>query len=419
MKTTLTALLLVLASPAFASETMTVDQAVKAAIEHNANVKNARIEVESAQTRIDAARTQRLPSLKLDMIGGEALSNLSIIIKEDKAGRDTRIDLARTFNMIGVAQITQPITQLHKINLGVQLNEVSRAIDKEHERAARIAVTREVKSAYFNVLSAKSYAAATAEAVTAWEEAEREMVVRVSQKAALESDRMDASAHLASTKLAALSAENTLATAQDQLNYLVGSDVEVVEPSFSEPVKASKIDVSRRPDVREAELTLEKAKLGVRIKNADRIPDVALMVSSSTPFNNDVLPRNMTSAGITMSYEPFTWGRRGAEISERRHAVEQAQNALDDKRAAAGVEVAARLRKVEESAAQITVRRLESESAREKLRVTKAKFHELAARADEMYGASASLTNAAAREQEAISAYWTALADYEKAIGEE
>jgi len=132
-----------------------------------------------------------------------------------------------------------------------------------------------------------------------------------------------------------------------------------------------------------------------------------------------VLPSNMTSVGISMSYEPFTWGRRSAELREKRHAVAQAENALRDKQALASVEIAAYGRKVEEAAAQITVRKFESEAARERLRVTKARFKVLAARPEEMFNAGASLTQAAAREQEAISAYWTARADYEKAIGEE
>jgi len=157
----------------------------------------------------------------------------------------------------------------------------------------------------------------------------------------------------------------------------------------------------------------------VRLQKAESIPDVALMVSSATPINNDVLPTNMTSAGISMSYEPFTWGRRKAELTEKRHALEQAENALRDAQSAAAVEIAAYRRKVEESAAQIAVRRLESDSARERLRVTKVKFHEQAARPDELFNAGATLAQAAAREQEAISAYWTARADYEKAIGEE
>jgi outer membrane protein TolC len=249
------------------------------------------------------------------------------------------------------------------------------------------------------------------------EEVEREMNVRDSQKAALEADRLDAAARLAATKLSALSAKNALATAQDQLNYLAGREVEVVD--VSEIARMPEAAAANRPDVREAELLVEQAKLDWRLKNAERIPEVALMVSSATPFNNDRFPRNMTSAGITMSYEPFTWGRREAQLREKRHAVEQAENALRDKKAAADIEIAARMRKVEETAAQIAVRRLESEAARERLRVTKTRFQQQAARLDEMFNANATLANTAAREQEAISAYWTARADYEKAIGEE
>jgi outer membrane protein len=406
-------LLFVAVTLSVSAEQLSLDQAIAAALEHNASVRNARLEVEKAQTRVAAARTQRLPSFEMSMIGGEMLSNLSIQIEET----GERIDLGRSFNTIGIARITQPVTQFHSIGLGIKLNEAAMAADQEREREARLAVAREVKSAYFAVLSARGYAEAMQESVTAWEEVEREMNVRVSQKAALEADRLDASARLASTRLAALSANNALASAKDQLKYLVGRDADVADvTSFVElPTGAA----AARPDVREAELLVEQAKLDWKRKRAERIPDIALTITSATPFGNDRLPTNMTSAGITMSYEPFTWGRREAELREKRHSVEQAENALRDRKSAADLEIAARLRKVEESAAQIAVRRLESEAARERLRVTKTRFQQQAARLDEMFNANATLAQTAAREQEAISAYWTARADYEKAIGQE
>jgi outer membrane protein len=410
------ALLLLLATGTLHAEQLTVEQAVATALENNPNVQNARLEIEKAQTRVAAARTRRLPSFELSIIGGEALSNISIEIEET----GERIDLGRTFSSIGIARITQPLTQLHSIGLGVRLEEAALAADRERERAARLAIAREVKSAYFAVLSARGYAEAMRESVAAWEEVEREMNVRVSQKAALEADRLDASARLASTKLAALSANNTLATAQDRLDYLVGRKVEAVADVGRASVRPPGPSTApSRPDVKEAELRVEQARLDWKLKRAERIPEIAVMVSSATPFNNDRLPRNMTSAGITMSYEPFTWGRREAQLREKRHALEQAENALRDKRSAADIEIAARLRQVEEAALQIAVRRLESEAARERLRVTTTKFQEQAARLDEMFHAGATLAQTAAREQEAISAYRTARADYEKAIGEE
>jgi outer membrane protein TolC len=92
MRRIVAALLLLCAGAAHAGERLTVEQAVAAALAHNANVASARLEVEKGQTRVDVARTKRLPSLNVDAMGGEALSNLSIEVR-DGAGETTRVDL--------------------------------------------------------------------------------------------------------------------------------------------------------------------------------------------------------------------------------------------------------------------------------------------------------------------------------------
>jgi hypothetical protein len=53
-----------------------------------------------------------------------------------------------------------------------------------------------------------------------------------------------------------------------------------------------------------AKLRVEQARLAFRLHAAERFPETALFVSNTTPINNDVLPRNMTSAGISRSYQP-------------------------------------------------------------------------------------------------------------------
>ena len=129
MKQALTiTLLLLFAAAATAAEPLTLDQAVAAALENNANVRNARLEIERGQTRVPAARTQRLPQLNFDVIGGEALNRLSFEIAKGELGefesgpvpnKDTRIEISRTFSMYGIARRTQPPTQLHPIRLGI------------------------------------------------------------------------------------------------------------------------------------------------------------------------------------------------------------------------------------------------------------------------------------------------------------
>ena len=414
----------------YAAEPMTVERAVAAALEHNANIRNAQLEIAKSERGLEAQKTHRLPSFSFDALGSEALNRISLDFREGAFGtfpatgpipnKDTHVELARTFSTFAVARVTQPITHLHKINLGVRLSEATVAVDKEQQRAARQAIAREVKNAYFQVVAAQAFVDAAKEAVNVHEEVDREMNVRVSQQSALEADRMDATARLASARATAASAANTLASAQDQLNYLVGTEVEVTpiasgnwQPPTGNP------GVDQRPDIRKAALQLDAARLDAKLKSADRIPDVSLSVSRTTPIHVDVLPDNLTSAAVVVSWEPFTWGRRSAELAQKRLIVEQAENTLADKRAIAAVEIAAQRRKLEDATAQIGVRHLELEATRERLRVTKVKFEQHAARPDELFAASASLTQAAARQQEAVSAYWTARADYEKAIGEE
>jgi outer membrane protein TolC len=413
---------------------LTVDQAVTIALENNPTIRNAQLEVEKGGTRVAAARTKRLPSLSVDTYGTEALNRLSFEFEEGAFGtydgtpipnRDTTIDIARTFSLFSIARITQPISQLYKINLGVKMNESALAVDREHERSVRQAIAREVKAAYFTVLSAEAMSKAADEAIETHEEVMREMNVRVAQKAALEADRLDSAARLASTRVTAMSARNGLATARQHLNYLMGRDLDTplsltgTPAAAAVPVAQQTVPLETRPDVKEAELRVDQARLDFRLKAAERIPDVSLTVSHVTPINVDAMSQNMASAGVMISYEPFTWGRRGAELTEKRHSVEQAENSLRDKRAAAQLDIAARRRTVEETAAQLLVKQMESDAARERLRVTRTRFNQQAARPDEMFAASASLTQATAREQEAVSAYWTARADYDKAIGEE
>ena len=59
MRSILAALLLLCATAAIGAEKVTADEAVALALDHNANVRNASLEVEKAQTRLAATRTKR------------------------------------------------------------------------------------------------------------------------------------------------------------------------------------------------------------------------------------------------------------------------------------------------------------------------------------------------------------------------
>jgi outer membrane protein TolC len=50
------------------TDALTLDQAIKLAVENNRTAKNARIEVEKQTDKLAAAKTHRLPTFKLDSL---------------------------------------------------------------------------------------------------------------------------------------------------------------------------------------------------------------------------------------------------------------------------------------------------------------------------------------------------------------
>src|ERR1051325_11654129 len=122
MKQCFAALTLLVAPSLFASESLTLDQAISIAIRNNPTVKNAQLEIEKGADRLTAAPRNRLPSLKMQTFGSEGLNRLPLTCKEGTFGtfpetgpipdKDTHIDLGRSFSLFAVAQVTQPISQL-------------------------------------------------------------------------------------------------------------------------------------------------------------------------------------------------------------------------------------------------------------------------------------------------------------------
>ena len=174
-----------------------------------------------------------------------------------------------------------------------------------------------------------------------------------------------------------------------------------------------------RPDVEEARLKLKQAELDYRQKKSERIPEVSLSLSYSSYFNMDVLPRNLASAGVQVTWEPFDWGRTGRQLAARSHTIAQARHSVREAEDRTVLEVNSLFRKLAEARALLNVVRMAQETAREKLRVTTNQFQVQAALLSEVLQVRAEVSNADDRHEQALLAFWTAKANLEHALGEE
>jgi outer membrane protein TolC len=131
-----------------------------------------------------------------------------------------------------------------------------------------------------------------------------------------------------------------------------------------------------------------------------------------------VLPRNTAGVGLTLNWEPFDWGRRKHELTEREKTLEQAREGLREAESLILREVSDRFRKLREAQALLRVSQLHQEAAREKLRVATHKYKQEVTLYKDVLQTQTAGAEAQDQYQQALLAFWTARADLEKALGE-
>jgi outer membrane protein TolC len=420
------------------AETLSLEAALRLAVEHNASLQSARLQVEKAGEDVAVARTRRLPSFDTSVTASELLTPVGFTFPAGAFGvypgtrpipsTDMRITTPRQPTAYVSAQISQPLSQLVSIGLGVRIAATGRDIERERLRAQQLSLVSSVKRLYYAILHTQSAVAVSNDAIALYRELDRTVQHRVIQKVALRSDALDVQFHLVQEEFERTRHTNTLASQKEELNQLLGRDVRTTFEVEGVP-EMSLVDVDleaaqsralkNRPDVEEARLKLKHAELDYRQKKLERIPEVSLSLSYTSYFNIDLLPRSLASAGVQVTWEPFDWGRTGRQLAARSHTIAQARHSVREAEDRTILEVNTLFRKLAEARALLNVVHMAQETAREKLRVTTNQFHVQAALLSEVLQVRAEVSNAADRREQALLAFWAAKANLEHALGEE
>jgi outer membrane protein TolC len=420
------------------TETLSLDQAIQLALRHNRLIRNDQLEVEKMAERVEIARTRRLPQFEFDFLGLQTVTPIEFRFDRGSLGalpggspfplQDVRISSSRAPNALLFARATQPLSQLPRIDLGVRLQEVNREIAENKLEAQRIVVVNQVKRSYYAMLQTESALAAIEESVKLHRELDRLVGEYVVQKVALEADGLDVKTRLAGDEYEATRLRNTLAAQKERLNLLLGRDLRTefnvaptAETFFAEfdLAAAQERAVARRTEINEARLKMRQAEYNRRLKKAEGWPEVSLTLGYFSPLGVAVVPQNVAAVGLTVKWEPFDWGRKKREATEAGKTIEQAGNALREAEAQVALDVNSRFRKLQESRALLRVSQAAQASAREKLRVATNKFKQEAALFKEALQTQAGVADANHQYQQALLAFLTARADFEKAIGEQ
>ena len=420
------------------SRVLTLDDAIRLAIANNRSLKVASLEVDKSKWQVAEVKTKRLPSFSGSVLGSQLLNEVSFNFPAGAFGTipgvgpfpttDTKVTTPRQPVAYVVSQTTQPLSQLYKINLGVRAQELSVKIAGEKARAERQSLVKDVKQAYYAVLQSESQLEAAEANVKQYQELDRVVLQRVSQEAALKSDSLDVKAKFANEKYKLAQLRNTLDSRKEYLNNLLGRDIRAEFETEKVPVAsfeevelrlAQSRALAQRPEVKQAELSMRQAEYDRRIAKADYIPDVGIAFNYASNFNVDVLPRNMTSIGFELKWEPWDWGRRKDIVNQKKITETQAQTQLHDVQARILMDVNARFRKLEESRLLISVAQAERDAAQQRLREVTNKYEQQAVLLSDVLRQQASTASASDDYQQALLGFWSAKSEFEKSLGEE
>lgn len=417
---------------------LTLDEAVTLALQHNWLVKNSALEAQKYDFQVSTARSRRKPQFQFSMLGGELLHPFDFTFPAGAfgtypgvgpiPGTKAKVRTPAVFTTYLTGSIDQPVTQQYKIGLGIHATELGRDIAREDVRAERQKIAAEVRNAYLNLVAIQASVDAAREAVKTLEEAQRVTAQHEAEKTVLRADVLDVDARLAKSRYELSVAQNGLATQGEVLNQLLGRDVATpfrVDFIPEQDTSDLTLDSARhaalvnRPECRQAHLKEKQAEYDRRLAKAEYIPDLSLEVRYQGINNVQVLPQNVATAGFFLTWEPFDWGRRHNKVVEKTKTVEQARNGIQETESQVAVEVGAKYRKWQEASLLLRASRTAHEAAAEQFRETGNKYKVQAALLKDLLQAQAQTSETNFQYQQALSSYWSALAELRKAMGEE
>ncbi len=329
------------ASPA--PRRITLEEAVKLALQHNHVVRIAAYKVEEKEHAKDVARSAYYPILRNDSnllqltdtqfigipagsigtVAGTALPGQSVILNQG----------GKTLVTSGTS-LTQPLSELFKIKSAndIAAAELSASRDKAHQTENEVALR--VHQIYYRILIAQAHREATQARIKASDDLKSERLAQVKFGAVLEEEAIESRAQSLEAKQDLLTTELQLSDLTMQLNDAIGLPLST--PLALEAAVREVSDTCQReeclraaleshPELAEARAEIEKASGAVRLAKREYIPNLEAFARYSYQDNVPFLARNFGTFGLHFGYDLFDGGRRRAAIGEHSAQLSEAQ----------------------------------------------------------------------------------------------
>src|SRR5262245_14032359 len=417
-------------------EELTLEQAVALALQENRQVKVAQLELDKFSDRLAVAKTHRLPHFEFSVLAAQLINPVEFNFKKGDLGNltgvgpvpgaDVTVKAPRRPAFFINGGAFQPLSQQYRLGLVDRKIETGREIAKEQLRGKRLEVANNVKRAYYAVLQSQSALRSVEQTLKLYRELDRVTDQFVFQQVALKADSLEVKTRVEKIVYEAMTLRDQLEDQQEKLNNLLGRDIRTefyVSPvpeltSYEADLgTARELALSQRPEIIEAKLKIKATEYDRRIKKSEYIPDLSFGIRYTAVQDVKLLPQNIAQVGFLLTWEPFDWGRKRRERAEIDKTAAQSEIGLRETQNLILIEVGDKYRKLRQTRQMLVTARLAQETAGENVRVLNARYAAQEALIKDVLQSQAALAEANHQYQQALLSFWTAKADFEKAIG--
>src|ERR1700677_1970177 len=217
---------------------LSLSQAIQVAMENNRPVNIAKLDIVKSKWAVAQTKTKRFPAISTYLFASGDISNPMFTFPANLFDNKLPQTLKLSNGITGYAsvQVAQPLSQLYQIHLAIREQELSADLTSEQYQGQRQAIVANVKQAYYATLQTESALDAAQALAKQYVETDREATQYLAQKAVLKSDSLEAKAKLAQANYQIAQLRDTLLTQKEQVNELLGRDLDI--PFRTEPVPA-------------------------------------------------------------------------------------------------------------------------------------------------------------------------------------
>jgi outer membrane protein TolC len=433
----LTAALLLLATLVQPNEVrhLKLDEAVHLALAQNRSLKLARLKIEENQHKKEGARSDYYPVLtnQSNILHISELQDLSL--PQGSLGTSGGIPIPEQTAVIrqgnntlysSGTQLTQPLTQLLRIHQENRVAAVETATSRSDLKAAENEVALQVHALYFGILVAQLQKSAAEQETSFATETLHENENDVRNGSALQVATLQSRAELLQGQQSVLTAELQIDDFTAELNDLLGLPLDTkldLDPDVATDLQTQSKDEylkaawEENPEIRAAQLAIEKAHAGVSVAKTAYIPDVTAYARYSYQDGIPFFVRNFGTVGVNINYTLWDFGKRKSAVQERDTQLREAEVNLERLKEKVAVEVERSYNKLERTKSMVNVAKQVAELRAESERLANEQAGQGVVLPSDVRHATAATYKAKADLLQASLGYVLAFAELERAVG--